>query len=848
MTRLFLRVLLCTIAAARVASAQTAGSQYVFTTLAGRAGSSGSADGTGTNALFNRPWNLAVDAAGNIFVTEAANHLVRKITPAGVVTTLAGTAGVPGTADGTGSAAQFGFIATGPASTPTAPSGPFGIALDGAGNAFVVDGDNYTIRRLTPERVVTTYAGQGGFRGATDGAAGAALFSVPIGVASDADGALYVADCFNHVIRRISPTGFVTTIAGFAGTSGSADGAGSQARFLHPTGLATDAAGNLYVGDSNNTVRRVSPPGPGQSDWTVTTLAGTPGAGGGNDGVGALAQFGIPAGTLANITIRFTPANLAPSTGIPTYAIGDLSGLATDAAGNVYVADAANHTIRKITPARVVTTIGGIPGFSGNTDGLGSTARFRNPSGVAVDAAGYLYIADSLNHTIRKGTPAFAPSIQTSPASQTATTGTSATLSVVATGFPSPTFQWTRNGLPLAGATAATLTLANLQLSDAAAYAVIATNVVGSATSASATLAVVAPPPPSAPAITAQPVGQSVLNGQNISLGVAVTGFPAPSIQWFRNGVPVPGATSATLLVNNAQADAAGNYAAVVTNSAGSVTSAVAVVAVNTGRLVNLSIRSALVGGEPLIAGFVVRGGGKPLLIRAVGPALRQFGVAAAMADPQLSLQSAGLTIAANDNWGSAANAPQVALAATQVGAFPLPADSLDAALLSPAVTAGTTAQAAAKNNGGGIVLLELYDVEPTAAARLVNVSARAQVGTGDDVLVAGFVLTGNSPRTLLLRAIGPALAAFGVNGALLDPRLDLFAAGVLAPRASNDNWSGDPALNAAFASVGAFLLPTATSKDAALIVTLEPGAYSAQVSGVGNTTGEALLEIYELP
>jgi len=216
------------------------------------------------------------------------------------------------------------------------------------------------------------------------------------------------------------------------------------------------------------------------------------------------------------------------------------------------------------------------------------------------------------------------------------------------------------------------------------------------------------------------------------------------------------------------------------------------------------------------------------------------------MADPQLSLFNGQSLTASNDNWGAGAAAVQLAAAASQVGAFALPASSLDAAILAN-VDAALTAQASARNGAGGIVLVELYDAEPSSAARLINVSARARVGVGDNALFAGFVIGGTSSKNVLVRAIGPSLAQFGITG-LADPFLEIFAAGSTTARVTNDNWAGATALVNAFAAVGAFPLPLAASRDAALVTSLPPGAYSARVSGVGNTTGEALLEIYEAP
>lgn len=263
--------------------------------------------------------------------------------------------------------------------------------------------------------------------------------------------------------------------------------------------------------------------------------------------------------------------------------------------------------------------------------------------------------------------------------------------------------------------------------------------------------------------------------------------------------------------------------------------------AAGAGYLANLSVRStAGAGDNSLIVGFAISGGTKPLLVRGIGPALTAFGVPGALTDPRLEiLSSGGARVAENDSWNQA-DAP----AFGPVGAFNLPPNSRDAVVLQPLAAGSYTAQVSGNGGATGIALVELYDTAGgSGAARLVNVSARSQVGTGDNILVTGFSIAGAGPRRLLIRAVGPTLTAFGVSGALNDPKLELFASGRLIEE--NDNWS--PADRSHFASVGAFDL-TSNSRDAVLVARLAPGSYTAQVSGVSNATGVALVEVYELP
>ncbi len=270
------------------------------------------------------------------------------------------------------------------------------------------------------------------------------------------------------------------------------------------------------------------------------------------------------------------------------------------------------------------------------------------------------------------------------------------------------------------------------------------------------------------------------------------------------------------------------------------------------GRLVNLAVRSTAGGnGGPLIMGFAVGAGPAPaLLVRGVGPTLSAFGVGGTLADPVLTVfGSNGAVLAGNDDWGNAGNSPQIAAAGAQAGAFALPAASRDAALLASLGGSAYTVQLAGKTAGAGAALVEAYDVSAGGGvAPLVNLSARATIGAGGDALIGGFVIGGPGAQRLLIRAAGPTLAAFGVGGALADPALTVFRDGT--PLAANDNWGTAPnaaQVTATAVQVGAFPFGF-ESRDAAVLVTLAPGAYSAVVSGVGGATGNALVELYAVP
>jgi sugar lactone lactonase YvrE len=322
----------------------TVNAALVISTFAGQTGTLGVGNGTGTNATFGYPWEMACDAAGNIYVAQYYNGVIRKITPNGIVSNFAS-----------------GFFT------------PEGLAIDAATNLYVADSGHNVIKRVGPTGTVTTLAGASNVPGGADGTNTSALFSSPWGIAVDSFTNIYVSDNDSNVIRKISRIGStanwaVTTIAGSPGQAGSSDGTNNQALFNNPTGLACDPAGNLYVADSDNFIVRKLTPDVTGTNWIVTTIAGKAGFYGHRDGVATNATFSYP------------------------YA------LASDPSGNIYITDGGNGLIRILSTNGTVTTLAG---SYGSADGFYTNAGFDFPYGIALDPFGNIYIADTFNYTIR---------------------------------------------------------------------------------------------------------------------------------------------------------------------------------------------------------------------------------------------------------------------------------------------------------------------------------------------------------------------------------------------------------------------------------------------------------------
>lgn len=325
--------------------------QDSVTTLTGQPLVSGASNGPVATALFNDPAALVADAAGTLFIADSRNHVIRKITTNGIVSTFAGQDRTPGSSDGTG-AARF--------------DTPCGIALAPNGDLYVSDTGNHTIRRVTTAGAVTTFAGLAAQSGFTDGVGAAARFNSPLGLAIAADRTVFVADSGNHLVRAIAPDRTVTTLAGRPETWGTEDGTGGNARLNGPVGVAISSDGDVFVSDSNNhAIRRITRAG------IVTTWVGVPGVDGSTDGDRLAATFSKPAE------------------------------LAFDKHGNLFVADSFNHLIRKISRDGQVSTVTGVAGADGSVDGSNGRARLFNPYGLAIFPDGSLVVSDTYNELIR---------------------------------------------------------------------------------------------------------------------------------------------------------------------------------------------------------------------------------------------------------------------------------------------------------------------------------------------------------------------------------------------------------------------------------------------------------------
>jgi sugar lactone lactonase YvrE len=491
--------------------------QVLVSTLAGP-GLPGYAEGTGEAAQFNSPNGGWVSAFGYIYVADARNQRIRRVSPTGQVITVAGS-GQAGYLDGPGASAQF--------------KTPQGVCVGLRGEIFVADAENNLIRNISPlaARTVGTVSGTGqpGYR---DGTVDVAQFDFPNDLVMDDDGNLFVTEFHNHTVRKVTPDGTASTFVG-NGVAGTADGVGTAAGLNQPAGIARGQDGTLYVTEwGSHRIRKVAP------DGTVTTLAGN-GTPGYVDGPGATAQFNSP------------------------------DGIAVDLQNNLYVVEHWNHAVRRITPAGLVQTVAGT-GLPGYVNGDGAQARFTDPGGIGLAPDGTLYIADTDNHRIRKvellAPPP--PRIREQPQGATIASGQPFTLSVQADGSGHLTYQWQHNGQNIPGATNTSYTLSQVQRGNTGAYSVVVSNEGVPLPSDAAIVRLVG-----GPAITTQPQPTDGVWGRTVSFTVAATGDEPLRFQWFKDTAPIPEATQPALTLTNLALEAGGVYAVTVSNAVDSVAS-----------------------------------------------------------------------------------------------------------------------------------------------------------------------------------------------------------------------------------------------------------------------------------
>lgn len=641
-----LSLALCSVFVAFITSAAAA-QVYSVSTLAGLAGTPGYLDGGGASARFNGPVAVAVDGAGNIFIGETNGTALRKITPGGVVSTVA-----------------------------TLGNGTGGLVVDPAGNLYATDSISHVVRRVAADGTISIFAGQPGTAGSADGNAGVARFNGPQGIARDTAGNLFVAEGLNHSIRKITAAGVVTTLAGLAGVSGSIDGAGPLARFNSPSGIAVDSVGNVFVADSGNRVIRKISPTEGVSTLPGTLLSYyyyyTPGDGLAIDATGTL--FATDG---ANSTIRkISPtgvvsiiAGLSGSTG-SVDGIGSNArflsarGIAVDPTGNLYVADTGNHTVRKVVflplpaisgqPVDATIGAGQTTSFSVTASGSGAlTYQWqRQPAGtvgfVAVGNGGSYSGATSATLAVSAATVAMngdqfrcvvgsvagpttsatvtlsitAPPAITSANSAVFYVGKSGAATFSATGLPAPTLAVTAGTLPAwATLNATSGVLSGTPPSTAGSpygFTVTATNGSG-AVSQAFTLTV--QPAPVVPVVTSiSAPRQLVARGQSLTLSATTSGTAPFAYQWKRNGLQIAGATGVNFTITNATARDGGYYQLVVSNAAGSVTGPTVFVAVtyNTTQVIGWGPDVAVPGGLTSVVA-VAAGGGHNLALNSDG-------------------------------------------------------------------------------------------------------------------------------------------------------------------------------------------------------------------------------------
>ena len=778
-----------------------------MTTFAGTAGVVGSADGTGAAAQFNQPTAVAVDSNGNVYVADTLNHTIRTITPDRVVKTLAGSAGMFGFANGTGSSARF--------------FQPRGVAVDPTGIVYVADTNNNTIRKITPAGVVTTLVGVGLLGdGSVDGTGTAARFFHPKGVALDAAGNIYVADTTNQTIRKVTPEGVSTTLAGSVGRFGGADGAGIVARFHFPTGVSVDNAGTLYVADSTNNTIRVgvvippiitSPP-------TASGIVGTEFAYQFTaSGATSLSLGDLPAG------FTFDPAT-STIVGSPTTAGTFLIGLsATNAIGT--------------TTATLSLTIQPPPGTeAGIVTGTGVTGSIGNPFSFQVKASS---VTNSAVVTAQGLPVGLTIDAHTGLISGTLTkTLVVDNTSDLITSLPAPDGSSPVTLVVNDGVSTTTSKLQLIFTSDPAVPVILSPTQVNVTSGQSFSYKIDA-----LPSIPDSSAGETIYSlAGTLPLGLSFDARTGTIFGTYVPSVDRSGLSNFKIDLAAGPLNIVGSVQLFARNARGSATIRLLFTNAPPGAG-NVSTRlTAGTNDDVLIGGFIATGNApKKMLIRALGPSLEENGslLPGTLADPTLEVHFPDGTYLTNDDWRSS---QAIEINATGIP----PPNDREAAILATLEPGNYTAIVRGKNNSSGTALVEVYDLgtvslDISQETQLANISTRGKVD-GSNGMIGGFIIGGSTTTNILVRAIGPELTAAGVTDALADPTLELHDRDG-AMLAFNDDWATDKEPQILLSN-----LAPADPREAAIYATLQPGGYTAVVAGKDGTAGVALVEVYVLP
>ena len=809
-----------------------------------------STGGRATTIQINNNWYSAGSTAAillvltqaNGFGAYAASEFFNPLKNTGGLFTIGGAAGGGGTTaipSITGSTQLTATVGT-----------PFSyqIATSTASTSFSNEGGSATVNINPGTGLVTgTFFSAGTFTFSTKainsaGASPTTTFTVTVTAAATSGTARY-AGTYTGSIFVSTDRAPETVFSAFSGTVSNAGALVAQGGEVTGTGTAGGtivfAANGLGLSTGTIVDNQFSALGAATTLGTTTRtyrLAATGGATAVAAAPANLVGYRNKVGAVFQFTV--TGATTGAVWGTDVYT--DDSAVATAAVHAGVLAVGETKTV-------TVTILPGQAGYTASTRNAVKASAWGAWAGSYSFAGAGAVAVSATGANVATARPALAPGYTFGATAYAA--GGRLVLPISVVGGGTYSYQWFFNGGLIAGATANPYVVDSLTPANAGTYTVDVTNSLGTARLTAGSVTVGAA---GSPTLALQPIAKTVVPGATFTLATNATGSGL-AYQWFRNNVALAGETGAILLRNNANAADAGAYTVRVSNAAGSVTSTAATVTLsaNASRPANISVRTNVAAGTLVTPGFVLQGSGtKRVLIRAVGPGLAAFGLTGTMADPAFAVFQGTTKIAENDNW-SAAN---IGEAFTATGAFGLTPGSKDAALVTD-LAAGKdyTVQVTNATGSGGIVLVEVYDADAlkgTSTSKLVNVSVRGQTAPGADVLTLGLVIGGIGPRTLLVRGIGPKLAAFGVTGTVVDPRLQIVDSQQRTILANDDWSSADFVSELALATqyVGAFALD-AGSKDAATLSLVDPGAYTIQVSGTAaNPTGEALVEVYEVP